>query len=334
MCLIIHAEKSLPDIDLMKSAHHNNSNGFGLMYLNDSNRVVTEKIVPGTFSDIEKVLERHPKDQEIGLHFRMTTKGATVPEMSHPFQILDHNKHGRDLWLMHNGPSLPVALLEDGKSDTWHFVNYILRPMLVNHPELIEEQEFIRMLDRMIGSEKLLFLDTKKGFVVVNKAGGKSVDDMWLSNTYSINRNKGMNYNVNTKQITQNTPNTPTAYGYNQNRQQRYGGQHYGHWNSNVNDFGDFDDWDYDPMTGACTRAYSYNNNSKQAITTPPLNSTVERLTFGDYEDRIPANSLVEVTTEELLDAYTEDRLYELVLDRFESVVNWLRSNIKMDEAV
>ena len=39
----------------------------------------------------------------------------------------------------------------------------------------------------MIGSDKLLFLDSKtEEFTIINEQEGKTTDDMWLSNSYSL----------------------------------------------------------------------------------------------------------------------------------------------------
>jgi hypothetical protein len=107
--------------------------------------------------------------------------------MSHPYQILSTQENGRDLWVMHNGPQLPTPMIDDNKSDTHQFIKWILKPQLVNAPDLLYNNDWQEMLADTIGSDKLLFLDSKtEEFTIINEQDGKTTDDMWLSNTYSL----------------------------------------------------------------------------------------------------------------------------------------------------
>ena len=208
MCLIIQTNtpKNL-NRDLLECAYENNSDGFGLMLFNQG-KVHTHKIVPKTFADVEKMWKSY-KDMDIpmALHFRFNTNGETNRAMSHPFQVLNKQDHGRDLWLMHNGPNLPTPMLDKGKSDTHQFIKWIIRPQLANNPNLLYNIEWQESLGEMIGTDKLCFLDGKtKEFTIINSDQGKDVDGIgWLSNTYSISRGVGYNYDVTTgkKALTQ-----------------------------------------------------------------------------------------------------------------------------------
>ena len=317
MCLIIHVDKGLPDVDLMKSAHVNNSMGFGLMYLDDNNRVVTDKIMPKEYDDIDEVLSRHPQDIELGLHFRLSTAGKTNAEMAHPFQVLSYDKHGRDLWLMHNGPRLPVPILEDDKSDTWHFVKHMLYPILENNPDFIENDDFIRMLDRIIGSEKLLLLDSHVGFIRVNENAGTKKDNMWLSNTYSLGRDKGMNYNVHTGKVVPSKAPVTNLYGNKGKSLVPYGNRNW----IEADYVGDDDDYLYPELGHNWGKVADYSTKADRLEVIG--NSTLPDL----YGDPAP------VSTEEILDAYTSNTLYEFALDNLEGLVSWLRQTIKLPKA-
>ncbi len=199
MCLIIQTEtpKNL-NRDLLECAYENNSDGFGLMLFNQG-KVHTHKIVPKTFADVEKMWRSY-KDMNIpmALHFRFNTHGETNRAMSHPFQVLNKQEHGRDLWLMHNGPNLPTPMIDKGKSDTHQFIKWIIKPQLANNPNLLYNLEWQESLGEMIGTDKLVFLDGKtKEFTIINSDEGKNVKGIgWLSNTYSISRGLGYNYDV------------------------------------------------------------------------------------------------------------------------------------------
>ena len=237
MCLIIQTEKpSNLKRDLLECAYQSNSDGFGVMFYNGG-KIHTHKIVPKTFQDIEKVWDKY-RNLEIpmGLHFRFNTNGDTTRAMSHPFQILNKQQHKRDLWVMHNGPQLPAPMIDENKSDTHQFIKWILRPQLANNPDLLYNYEWQEMIVDQIGTEKLVFLDGKtKEFTIINANEGKQVDNIgWLSNTYSISRNNGYNYDVTTNTKVPNK--SKMNYNYNS-------------WSTKWDHDDYFDDWQYTQQT-------------------------------------------------------------------------------------
>jgi len=190
MCLIIATEnpKQLSSA-LLETAYENNSDGFGVMFINKG-KLHTHKIVPKTFADIEKMWSKYQDlETPMGIHFRFATNGDTNKSMSHPFQVLSKAKgDDRDMWVKHNGPQLPTPMIDDNKSDTHQFVKWVLRPQLSANPKLLHNAEWQSMIEELIGTDKLLFLDGKtKEFVIFNEDQGKHMDNIgWLSNTYSI----------------------------------------------------------------------------------------------------------------------------------------------------
>ena len=189
MCLIIQATK--PEViteNMMNCAYLNNDDGFGLMFANKGKVHVHKLGKPKSFKSINKLWDSYKNlDVPVGLHFRFNTNGESSKAMSHPYQILSKEESSRDLWLMHNGPQLPTPMIDDNKSDTHQFVKWVLKPQLLNEPELLYNPDWQEMLSDMIGSDKLLFLDSKtEEFTIINEEQGKTTDDMWLSNTYSL----------------------------------------------------------------------------------------------------------------------------------------------------
>ena len=215
MCLIIQTNNPKKvDIDLMECAYENNSDGFGVMFYNNG-KVHTHKIVPKSFKDINKVWDIYKDlDTPMGIHFRFTTEGETTRSLSHPFQVLNAKEHGRDIWVMHNGARLPTPMIDANKSDTHQFIKWILRPQLAHNPAMLYNVEWQDMLAETIGTDKMVFLDGKtKEFTIVNPQQGKEVQGVgWVSNTYSINRGVGFNYDINKgKKVT--TMGKPNGYG-------------------------------------------------------------------------------------------------------------------------
>ena len=190
MCLIIQTDKpNQLSTRLLETAYENNSDGFGVMFVNKG-KLHTHKIVPKTFNDIEKLWDQYKSmDIPMGIHFRFATNGDTNKAMSHPFQVLSKAKgDDRDMWVMHNGPQLPTPMIDNNKSDTHQFVKWVLRPQLSANPKLLHNAEWQEMIEDLIGTDKLLFLDGKtKEFVIFNRDQGTDMDNVgWLSNTYSI----------------------------------------------------------------------------------------------------------------------------------------------------
>ena len=189
MCLIIQATK--PEViteNMMNCAYLNNDDGFGLMFANKGEVHVHKLGKPKSFKSINKLWDSYKNlDVPMGLHFRFNTNGESSKAMSHPYQVLTKEESNRDIWLMHNGPQLPTPMIDSNKSDTHQFVKWVLRPQLLNEPELLYNPDWQEMLSDMIGSDKLLFLDSKtEEFTIINEEQGKTTDDMWLSNTYSL----------------------------------------------------------------------------------------------------------------------------------------------------
>ena len=138
MCLIVKTnDSSEVKENLIKSAYQNNSDGFGIMFLRKG-RIQTRKIVPKTADDIVKLFDEY-KDLKIpmGLHWRFTTAGSSNKGNCHPFSVLNTEEHGRDVFMMHNGPALPTPMIDKDKSDNHQYVKYVLRPMLANNPDLL-----------------------------------------------------------------------------------------------------------------------------------------------------------------------------------------------------
>ena len=225
MCLIIKTDtpKQL-SLQLLETAYNNNSDGFGVMFCNQG-KLHTQKIVPKTFKDIEKLWSKYNNlDVPMGLHFRFNTNGDTARSMSHPFQILSQAQgDNRDMWVMHNGPQLPTPMIDNNKSDTHQFVKWVLRPQLSANPQLLYNAEWQGMIEETIGSDKLLFLDGKtKEFVIYNEDEGKEMDNIgWLSNTYSIqptgfgnSRNYTYDFNTNKMAWKSNSWWDNDDYGY------------------------------------------------------------------------------------------------------------------------
>ena len=304
MCLIIKTDN--PDklsLNLLNTAYENNSDGFGIMFCNKG-KLHTHKIVPKTFKDVERLWKKY-KDLEtpMGLHFRFNTNGDTTRSLSHPFQILSKAKgDDRDLWVMHNGPQLPTPMIDDNKSDTHQFVKWILKPQLSNEPELLYNHDWQEMLADLIGSDKLLFLDSKtEEFTIINEEQGKTTDDMWLSNTYSLQptgtyaMSRDYEYDMDTDKLSKK----PTNYWYD-----------------------DDEGYDYNGV-------YRHNDNwSKNYVTKPSSNKALTTTNTGIRDISINGTEV----DENDLYGMTKEEVYELVQDNPMGISEWVHDLVYQQE--
>lgn len=186
MCLIIHNPKGKPlDKDKVKAAYENNSDGFGIMWVENEKVQVTRGLFD--FNEICQSLD-YLKGIEYACHFRYRTQGLISELQCHPHMVLNKEKHGSDLYLMHNGTLTGFA--HKKKSDSKMFAQ-MLRNKAFENPEraleIVSHEGFSSRISKVIGkNNKLLFMGSDGKVNIVNKSEGKNIDDCWYSNTYSL----------------------------------------------------------------------------------------------------------------------------------------------------
>ena len=178
MCLIIHkpAGVEIP-AELLAAAAAHNADGWGLMGFDETGHVILERRAKVLLDDLIEAERRYRRDEYV-LHLRRQTRGGSGIDNVHPFKVTD------GVWLMHNG-TLKLDTRVPGKSDTWHFVSDVLRPLAQRYPALIGDDAFLQILEHGLRAEnKLAILDERlQRIVIVNRQHGIEVDDLWLSNT-------------------------------------------------------------------------------------------------------------------------------------------------------
>ena len=185
MCLIILANdiQSINYKDL-EIAYNRNSNGFGVMYINKKDQFISDKFVPNNFTEVKNFFNLHKNETDrIAIHFRYTTEGKTNKKNCHPFISYQDDK--RTIGLMHNGARLPIPLIHKNCSDTWHYNEHYLKPVLKQNPNVILNQDYQKELQEHINQDKFLFLDSKtKKFIIINEDEGNYRGANWFSNDY------------------------------------------------------------------------------------------------------------------------------------------------------
>lgn len=206
MCLIIQAEPGIEiSRELMDDFASRNNDGFGVMWV-ENNKIHAEKFGPTEMDRLYPMYEQL-KDKLHFIHLRMRTHGDVSAEMAHPYYC------GFGIWLMHNGilPTKPEHAKE--KSDTWHFINDILKPLFAsskNPHSLLRTEFFADILNRYIGSNNRIVLGDRGGFVIFNSKGWHEIDNsktgavgLLVSNTYAWSaQSYGKTYSYSTSGVT------------------------------------------------------------------------------------------------------------------------------------
>lgn len=185
MCLLINKPANTTfSKNFYEGVFKKNEDGLGVMYA-ENGRVVVKKILPKTFEDVEAFIRDEVDGRECSLHFRMQTHGDVDLTNCHPYQVISADE-GYELWLMHNGVLHTDNKKDQTKSDTWHYINDYLRPMLLANPTFFLTEAFKEVVGAHIGSgNKFVLMDYMGNVVTVNKDEGVEYEGAWLSNTYA-----------------------------------------------------------------------------------------------------------------------------------------------------
>ena len=187
MCLLITQTNNSPALsdDWLNDFYSYNSDGVGVMYSLD-NRLVVEKILPKNADDFVHFYRNHIQGKNCAFHLRMRTHGDTDLTNCHPYEVLNQQEHGVDMWLMHNGILSTGNAGDTSKSDTWHYIRDYLRPMLAGNPAFAFSPEFKALIGSHIGSgNKFVLMDNLGNQSIVNQRSGVFWAGLWLSNEYA-----------------------------------------------------------------------------------------------------------------------------------------------------
>ena len=181
MCLITIGGK-FDEADLFDFYSHN-SDGLGIMHSDGKNLEVKRIVTENVDEAVDFYLKWSREDSVV--HWRMRTHGDINLANQHPYTVLTKKDHGIDLVVMHNGVLHKEPIFDRAMSDTWHFTNRRLRPVLAEKKGKITKS-FVKELENEIGSSnKLVFLDDKARLSVVNESSFVEYKGGLLSNTYA-----------------------------------------------------------------------------------------------------------------------------------------------------
>ena len=194
MCVIIHRQPNVDiPFDKLKSACIVNGDGWGIA-IPDRGKLELRRVYEPKGNDPDKIARilEDAKDQDVFLHLRFKTRGATDLKNVHPFTVASKKHDGIDLQFMHNGTLSDFGNQAD--CDSKVFAREIVRPLyqalrsdLGNNA--IKSPLFSKIMHKYAGTSSLFALvDSLGNSLIVNKDRGHQFEGWWASNEYSFNR--------------------------------------------------------------------------------------------------------------------------------------------------
>ena len=209
MCLLVNQTKQSPILsdEWLSDFYSYNPDGIGVMYANNGELII-KKLLPTTADDFISFYREFIANRDCAFHLRMRTHGDIDLANCHPYEVLNRLDHGIDLWLMHNGILSTGNKADESKSDTFHYIQDYLRPMLSANPDFAFHPSFAEIVGDHIGSSnKFILMDNEGRQAVINEGSGVYWGGLWLSNTYawsasaSATRSPNLNLKKAKKQI-------------------------------------------------------------------------------------------------------------------------------------
>lgn len=191
MCLIIapgrDGQKALMPREAFDYTYSRNNDGFGAMWTEDGrvNHIKTIGLqADEIYAYMKEMVEKFP---DIIFHMRLRTHGKITPGLCHPFRILHKSRHGKDLFMMHNGVLSSYGNnLSPGQSDTTNFKDKILIPLLTRNPDALDDPEVMESINKLTVGSRLIFLDSEGKVYKTSESSWNSRYGMCFSNEYML----------------------------------------------------------------------------------------------------------------------------------------------------
>jgi predicted glutamine amidotransferase len=176
MCLAIYKPAATkPDEEAYRNGFNSNEHGAGFAAVANGCLVVSKGFFK--FDEFWEAFQPYA-DADALIHFRYATHGKRDADNCHPFLVADN------LAMIHNG-ILPICTKDnEDKSDTWHFVEKVLKPLYGLDTEFYRHDAISYLGSLAIDGSKFAFLRSDGDFAIWNDNAGVWEDDgHWYSNS-------------------------------------------------------------------------------------------------------------------------------------------------------
>lgn len=193
MCVIIHRDPGIViPYDKIATACQVNPDGWGFLALKDGELIYQRGYskTGNAPEEIYPLLEEYI-DCDIALHLRFTTAGEKNVENCHPYVVLEKETDGVDLYFMHNGTLSDFRKQNTKMSDSYNFVQAVLKPLLRTARQFYGEdylkQEYVQtIIAEFKGASVFTFMDNEGNTLQFENTSCKDHKGWWSSNTYSF----------------------------------------------------------------------------------------------------------------------------------------------------
>lgn len=177
MCIAIYKPENRVLLKrVLKNCFLHHHHGAGYVMHNARKRTLTLHKGFFSFNSLWNSIKDNQNNKMI-VHFRWATHGEHNKENCHPFMVNDK------LAFAHNGVIRNVKIWDKTLSDTWHFCEAILKPLISKYPDIWKEEIILDLLKDYIGANsKLIFLNNLGEYKIVNAGAGEWSDECWFSN--------------------------------------------------------------------------------------------------------------------------------------------------------
>lgn len=191
MCLLInHPATTEFTFDDIEDFYLYNGDGLGVMYAED-NTLHVQKLLPDSAIEAYEFYVKHCVGRECVIHFRMQTHGDIDTTNCHPYEVFGDGSE-MPMYLAHNGILHTGNSTDTKLSDTWHYINDFIKPLLKADPELAFHPSFIELVENHIGvSNKFIMMNYEGRISIVNESAFVKYKGAMLSNTYAWNASRG-----------------------------------------------------------------------------------------------------------------------------------------------
>lgn len=175
MCIAILNTAGTIKQKTFKHCWDNNPDGGGIAYPKDGKiKIIKEmKSYNEFYKQYKTVREENPK-VNILIHFRIATHGKINETNCHPFLV------NKSLGFIHNGMIYGKGLSVSNEfSDTYLFNQTILKTLPQN---FLKNEAILKLLEEYIGYSKIVFLDGKNNWAILNEESGHWNGNNWFSN--------------------------------------------------------------------------------------------------------------------------------------------------------
>lgn len=174
MCLAVYKPSKVdPDWDALEEGFKCNSHGAGFAVAHKGQIEICKGFF--TFDEFRRAYLPHAHKQA-AIHFRLATHGERNEANCHPFSVTD------EIAMIHNG--ILSIDTSDAKemSDTWHYVEYVLKPLAAESRDFYSHGSIKFLGEAAINGSKFVFLRADGDWDIWNQTDGHWSGDIWYSN--------------------------------------------------------------------------------------------------------------------------------------------------------